>query len=70
MSTSLYVSSRFRSSNLKNIGSECALNELLFTANPKQEFVISLLTQVPGTSTVEKRMFCFKYSGNQKALEL
>ena len=30
--TSLYVSSRFTSSNLKNIGSECALNELLFTA--------------------------------------
>ena len=28
----LYVSSRFRSSGLKNIGSECALNKLLFTA--------------------------------------
>ncbi len=28
---SLYVSSRFRSSNLKNIGSYGALNELLFT---------------------------------------
>ena len=29
---SLYVSSRFTSSNLKNIGSKCALNEILFTA--------------------------------------
>ena len=28
---SLYVSSRFRSSNLKNIGSECALNELFYS---------------------------------------
>ena len=29
---SFYGSSRFRSSNLKNIGSECAINEQLFTA--------------------------------------
>ena len=40
----LYVSSRFRSSNLKNIGSECALNALLF--------LNALLLNVKGTVSI------------------